>query len=107
MAAGVTVDEGLGWFGTARLRYFGARPLVEDNSIRSRATALVNARVGYRFANGLQAWLDAVNLFNSKASQIDYFYTSRLPGEPAGGVADRHFHPAEPLALRFTIAASL
>lgn len=107
LSAGVTLDEGLGWFGTARLRYFGARPLTEDNSARSRATALVNARIGYRFANGLQAWLDAFNLFNTKASQIDYFYTSRLPGEPAEGVADRHFHPVEPFALRFTLAASL
>jgi outer membrane receptor protein involved in Fe transport len=107
MATGVTVDEGLGWFGTARLRYFGARPLVEDDSARSRATALVNARVGYRFANGMQAWLDVFNLLNTKASQIDYFYTSRLSGEPAEGVADRHFHPAEPLAVRFTIAAHL
>jgi len=107
MAAGVTVDQGHGWFGTARLRYFGARPLVEDDSVRSSATALVNARIGYRFANGLQAWLDIFNLFDTKASQIDYFYTSRLPGEPADGIADRHFHPAEPFALRFTVAASL
>jgi outer membrane receptor protein involved in Fe transport len=107
MAAGVTVDQGLGWFGTARLRYFGARPLTEDDSARSRATALVNARVGYRFAGGVQAWLDFFNLFNTKASQIDYFYTSRLPGEPAEGVADRHFHPVEPFAVRFTLAAAL
>ena len=107
MAAGVTVDQGHGWFGTARLRYFGARPLVEDDSVRSSATALVNARIGYRFANGLQAWLDIFNLFDTKASQIDYFYTSRLPGEPADGIADRHFHPAEPFAVRFTVAASL
>ncbi|MDN3565800.1 TonB-dependent receptor [Paeniroseomonas aquatica] len=107
LAAGMTVDEGIGWFGTTRLRYFGARPLTEDNSQQSRATALVNARLGYRFENGLRMQLDAFNLFDSKASQIDYFYASRLPGEPGGGVEDRHFHPAEPLALRFTVAASL
>ncbi|MDB5372811.1 MAG: TonB-dependent receptor [Belnapia sp.] len=107
LAAGVTLDEGIGWFGATRLRYFGARPLTEDNSQRTRATALVNARLGYRFANGLRMQLDAFNLFDTKASQIDYFYASRLPGEPAAGVEDRHFHPAEPLALRFTIAASL
>ena len=74
---------------------------------RSRATALVNARVGYRFENGIRAQIDAFNLFNTKASQIDYFYASRLPSEPAGGVEDRHFHPVEPLAVRFTLAASL
>ena len=51
--------------------------------------------------------LDAFNLFNTKASQIDYCYASRLPGEPAAGVEDRHFHPVEPLAVRFTVAAAL
>ncbi len=39
--------------------------------------------------------------------QIDYFYASRLPGEPAAGVPDRHFHPVEPLAVRVTVAATL
>ncbi|GGC32283.1 TonB-dependent receptor [Siccirubricoccus deserti] len=107
MSAGVTLDEGLGWFGTARLRHFGARPLAEDNSARSHPTTLVNARIGYRFANGMQASLDVFNLFNTRASQIDYFYASRLPGEPAAGVEDRHFHPAEPFAVRFTLAATL
>ena len=63
--------------------------------------------LGYRFGNGLRMQLEAFNLFDTKASQIDYFYASRLPGEPAAGVEDRHFHPAEPLALRFTLAASL
>jgi outer membrane receptor protein involved in Fe transport len=106
-SASVVFGEGPGWFGTVRLRHFGPRPLVEDNSERSRATTLVNARVGYLFENGLRLQLDAFNLFNSKADQIDYFYTSRLPGEPAEGVADRHYHPVEPFAVRFTVAATL
>ena len=89
-----------------KLRYFGARPLIEDNSVKSGATALVNARVGYRYANGLRVQLDAFNLFDSHASQIDYYYTSRLQGEPAAGVADQHLHPVEPLALRLTVAAN-
>ena len=100
-------DEGLGWFGAARLRVFGPRPLTEDGQERSRTTALVNARAGYRLENGVTLRLDAFNLFNTKASQIDYWYASRLPGEPAAGVEDRHFHPVEPLAVRFTVAAAL
>ncbi len=48
--------------------------------------------------------LDALNLFNAKANQIEYYYASRLPGESIGGVADRHVHPAEPLAVRLTLA---
>ncbi|MBK1658564.1 TonB-dependent receptor [Paracraurococcus ruber] len=107
LAAGATWDEGPGWFGATRLRVFGPRPLTEDGKETSRTTALVNARLGYRFDRGITLQLDAFNLFNTKASQIDYFYTSRLPGEPAAGVADRHFHPVEPLAVRVTVAAAL
>lgn len=103
-AAGVNFGEEKGWFGGLRLRYFGPRPLIEDNSVASRPTTLVNARVGYRFDNGISVQLDAFNLFNAKASQIDYYYTSRLPGEPADGIGDRHFHPVEPLAVRLTVA---
>jgi hypothetical protein len=106
-SAGVNFGgEGTGWFGTARLRYFGARPLVEDDSVRARPSTLVNARVGYRFENGVRAQLDALNVFGSRANQIEYFYESRLRGETTG-VVDRHFHPAEPVALRFTLTVPL
>ena len=103
-AAGFTIGHQTGWFGGARLRFFGARPLIEDNSARSPATALVNGRVGYRFDNGISVQLDVLNLLNAQTSQIDYSYTSRLQGEPLGGVADRHFKPAEPRAARLTVA---
>jgi hypothetical protein len=103
-SAGVTFGEGLGWFGSLRVRYFGPRPLIEDNSVRSRPTALLNGRVGYNFENGMSLSLDILNLTNAKADQIAYFYTSRLPGEAADGVADRHVHPVEPTAVRLTLA---
>ncbi|WP_244612713.1 TonB-dependent receptor [Methylobacterium symbioticum] len=103
-SAGVTFGEGLGWFGALRVRYFGPRPLIEDNSVRSRPTALLNGRVGYTFESGVSLSLDILNLTNAKADQIAYFYTSRLPGEAADGVADRHTHPVEPTAVRLTLA---
>ena len=103
-SAGVTFGEGLGWFGSLRFRYFGPRPLIEDNTVRSRPTALLNGRVGYNFENGVSLSLDILNLTNARADQITYFYQSRLPGEPAEGVADRHFHPVEPTAVRLTLA---
>ena len=105
-SAGFTVGEQLGWYGGMKLRYFGPRPLIEDNSVSSSATTLVNARIGYRYDNGVRIQLDAFNIFNSQATQIDYYYTSRLPGEPAAGIADQHYHPVEPLAVRLTLAAS-
>lgn len=103
-SAGVTFGEGTGWFGTLRFRYFGPRPLIEDNSVRSKPTALLNGRIGYNFENGVSLALDVLNLTNAKADQITYFYESRLPGEPADGIADRHFHPVEPTAVRLTLA---
>jgi hypothetical protein len=52
--------------------------------------------------------LDAFNLFNVKANQIEYYYESRLSNEPSGvATFDRHIHPVEPLALRLTLAGPL
>jgi outer membrane receptor protein involved in Fe transport len=104
VAGGVTFGDETGWFGTLRGRYFGPRPLIEDDSVRSQPSLIFNARAGYRFDNGLRLQLDVLNLFNAKTNQIEYYYLSRLPGEPIGGVADRHVHPAEPLAVRLTLA---
>jgi hypothetical protein len=103
-AGGVTFGGESGWFGALRGRYFGPRPLIEDDSIRSQASLLFNARAGYKFDNGLRLQLDVLNLINAKTNQIEYYYLSRLPGEPIGGVADRHVHPAEPLTIRLTLA---
>ncbi|WP_091785405.1 TonB-dependent receptor [Methylobacterium sp. UNC378MF] len=103
-SAGVTFGEPLGWFGSLRLRHFGPRPLIEDNTIRSRPTALVNGRIGYNFETGVSVSLDVLNLTNIRSDQITYAYVSRLPGEPAEGLIDRVFHPAEPTAVRLTIA---
>ena len=94
------VDNRGPWYGSGRLRYFGPRPLIEDNTVRSRSTTLVSARVGYKFDKKMRLQFDAFNLLNRRSSQVDYFYTSRLPGEPAAGVSDTHFHPVEPRSFR-------
>jgi hypothetical protein len=100
---GVTVEPTHRVFGSVRLRYFGPRPLIEDDSVRSEATRLVNAQAGYQVRRGLRAAVDIFNLTNARASDIDYFYTSRLPGEPEGGVDDVHFHPALPRTARVSL----
>ena len=104
VSGGVTFGEETGWFGALRGRYFGPRPLVEDDSVRSQSSLIFNARAGYKFDNGLKLQLDVLNLSNAKTNQIEYYYQSRLPGEPIDGVADRHVHPVEPLAVRLTLA---
>ena len=82
-----------------RWRYFGPRALIEDDSVRSKATSLVNLEAGYKFTPHVRLALDVFNLFNAKHSDIDYFYTSRLPGEPPGGDR-RHPLPSDAAAHR-------
>ena len=100
IAAGVAVEDAGPVFGSLRLRYFGARDLIEDGSVRSEPTTLVNGQAGLRLSPKARVILDVFNLFNVEASDIDYFYTSRLRGEPAGGVDDIHVHPALPRSIR-------
>jgi hypothetical protein len=105
-SAGLTVHE-LGRFsGSLRLRYFGPRPLVEDDSVRSRASTTLNARLGWRLSRRYAVGLDVFNLTDAQVSDIDYFYESRLPGEPAEGVADIHTHPLESRSLRLSLTAT-
>ena len=99
----VAVDNLGPWFGTAQIRYFGQRPLIEDNSTRSKSTTGLNARVGYRFSPKMRVELDGFNLTNRKASAVDYFYSSRLPGEAPEGVESIHFHPIESRSFRLSL----
>ena len=106
---GIAVHDLEGWakdvFGGLRLRYFGPRPLTQDNLVKSRATTLVYANLGYHLPPTWTLGVDVFNLLDARVSDIDYFYTSRLPGEPLGGVDDIHTHPSEPRAVRVSLTA--
>jgi hypothetical protein len=103
---GVSLQESAPWSGGLRLRYFGPRPLIEDNSARSKSSTLVNLLTGYRITRAVELRGEILNLFNSKVSDIDYYYASRLPGE-AATVNDIHTHPAEPRMLRVSLRVML
>lgn len=102
-SGGVTLFPWNGFFGSLRFRYFGSRPLVEDDSVRSASSLIWNLRAGYRFARHWQLAFDVINLFDRETSDIDYFYTSRLPGEPLAGVDDIHTHPVIPRTWRVVL----
>ncbi|HEY8506890.1 MAG TPA: TonB-dependent receptor, partial [Steroidobacteraceae bacterium] len=102
VSMGVAFDHPGGWFAGARLRHFGAAPLIEDGSVRSDSTTVVNLKAGYRFAGGLAVSLAAFNLLNARDNDITYFYESQLSDE-AAPVADVHFHPIEPRSVRLTL----
>jgi outer membrane receptor protein involved in Fe transport len=103
ISGGATVDSLHNVFGSVRWRYFGPRSLVEDQSLRSKATSLVNLEAGYRFTKEVRIAVDVFNVLNTKHSDIDYFYRSRLPGEPSGGIDDIHFHPTLPRTARVSL----
>jgi outer membrane receptor protein involved in Fe transport len=101
-SVGLSYDGGGRWSGGLRLRYFGPRPLIEDNSVRSPASTLVNLRTSYKFDARLKLSLDVLNLSNRRVSDIDYYYASQLRGE-AAPLADIHTHPAEPRTVRLSL----
>jgi len=105
-SAGVTANGQGPLSGSLRLRYFGPRPLIEDDSVRSKSSTTLNARVAYRISRRYSLAVEAFNLTNVKTSDIDYYYASRLPGEPTEGVNDVHTHPLEPFTLRASFTAS-
>jgi hypothetical protein len=106
VSGALTVEPAKRVFGSIRLRHFGPRPLVEDASVRSESTTIWNGEIGCGVTNRTRLILEVFNLLDSRVSDIDYFYTSRLPGEPLGGVDDIHLHPSLPRAARVTLQVS-
>ena len=93
------------YFGALQFRYFGPRPLIEDNSVRSKSTATLNGRVGYKLGPAITIELEGFNLLDANSSAIDYYYQSRLPNEGPNGQDDIHFHPIESRSVRVNLIA--
>jgi hypothetical protein len=99
---GITIGREEGFFGSLRSRYFSPRPLIEDGSVDSRQSWQLNGRIGYR-KNDWEVAVDCLNILGRDDNDIEYYYTSRLPGEPLAGVDDVHLHPAEPRTFRISL----
>ena len=88
------------------MRHLGDRFADEDKQQTARGYTLFNLTARYRYKM-LEAFMSIENLFDTEYREAQFFFTSRLPGEPAGGVPDIHFTPGTPrsvlsgLALRF------
>ena len=103
----LAVDQVGPYFGALQLRYFGPRPLSEDNSVRSKGTTTLNGRIGYRINPKMRIELEGFNLTDRRDSAIDYYYPSRLATEAAGSAtSDIHFHPIESRSFRLTLTAN-
>jgi outer membrane receptor protein involved in Fe transport len=92
------------WSGSLALRYLGAYPLSSDNVVKGSGYHEWNSDVRYAFSGGWSAAVGVYNILNTRANAMEYWYIDRLPGEPAGGIADVHVHPLEPISFRVTLA---
>jgi hypothetical protein len=101
---GVTVKDLGAWSWTVHARYFGPRPLIEDNSVRSQSSTIFSARASYKVDAKTSINFDVFNLFNRKSNDIEYYYPSQLRNE-AAPVNDIHFHPVEPHTVRLAVVA--
>ena len=98
------------WTVGAKLRAFGKRPLIEDNSLQGSASTLANVKASYKVNPNLELSAEVFNVFNQQVNDIEYAYASRLPGEAAFSDANtpitKHSHPSLPRTLRFGLKVS-
>jgi hypothetical protein len=66
----------------------------------------VNLEGGCQLAQNVRVVVDVFNLLNAQANDIDYYYATRLPGEPRDGVNDYAFHPTLPRTARMNLIVS-
>jgi outer membrane cobalamin receptor len=80
---------------SAEMRYLGDRVADDFGFHTARGYTLFNWNARDRY-KALEAFLSIENLADTKWREAQFFFTSRLPGEPAGGVPDVHFTPGNP-----------
>ena len=102
----VTVRFPWGLSTSIGVRYLADRYATEDRQHTARGYTLVDLTARYRFKM-VEAFLSIENLANVEYREAQFFFTSRLRGEPAEGVDDIHFTPGAGrsflggLAIRF------
>ena len=103
-SAGILVNDLGPWSGGIQWRRLGTHHL-NDGEVypTDPGYSEFNLDVRYELRGGWRLGVSIFNIFQSKDEAADYYYTSRLPGEPAEGITDFQTHPLEPRSARFTI----
>jgi hypothetical protein len=91
---------------TLTFRLLGPAPLTEDGLIESETAFTTNLLLRYQLGRFTFTG-QILNLLNNADNDIQYFYTSRLPGEPDEGIDDFHIHPMEPRTWRLGMRITL
>ena len=94
------------WILTTQLRHIGSAALVEDNSVRSNSSTLINFKARRNFENNQSVHIDLLNAFNRKFYDISYYAANQLRTTQNGTLitAPLQVHPGEPRSVRLTYA---
>ena len=97
----VTTRFPFGLSGTLQMLTVGSRAGTEDRSVLLEPFTFFDLILRYKIpveppTGRLEAFFSIRNLTDTDWRQAQFFYESRLPGEPAGGVSDIHFVPGTP-----------
>ena len=103
-SAGLKLEPIQGFTSNLILRHFGSAPLIEDGSVTSNSTTTLNWG-GFYEAGRFRFGLEVLNLLNSRAPDISYFFESQLANENRP-VADVHAHPLTPRQARLSLAVA-
>jgi outer membrane receptor protein involved in Fe transport len=95
---GITIKTAGGLHGSLRYRYMGDRPANENNSIVARGYFIPDAVLSYTKC-GLEVFISAQNIFNTKWKETQFDTESRLQHEPSP-VSEIHFTPGTPFSLK-------
>jgi outer membrane receptor protein involved in Fe transport len=107
-SAGVLVSDLGRWTGSLIWRRLGTHHLNDGEEYpQDKGYSEFNLDIGYRLNQRIKLGVGVFNLFNSHDEAADYYYTSRLKGEPDEGVTGFQVHPLEPRSARFTLEVQL
>ncbi|MDT3778076.1 TonB-dependent receptor plug domain-containing protein [Nitrospira sp. MA-1] len=97
----VTARFPIGLSGTLQMLTVESRAGTEDDNVKLEPFTIFDLVLRYKIplappTGRLEAFFSIRNLTDTDWRQAQFYYESRLPGEPAGGVADIHFVPGTP-----------
>jgi hypothetical protein len=73
--------------------------------LEPRASTILSTQLDYRVRSRWTVALEVFNLLDRAASDVDYYYMSRLPGNCSGESPTCHFHPQE-RSIRLILSAA-
>ncbi|MFI5304988.1 MAG: TonB-dependent receptor [Nitrospiria bacterium] len=111
ISGGITVHHLDGPFGSLRVRYFSAGPLVPDGSFTAPPSTTVDMQLGYEFTKQFKLSCDLLNLLNAQNWDVMYAYPVQIANPGPGNLPNTNVNsyvgkPSEPFEARVSLIYS-